>query len=87
MASLKQLKFSINLQWYELILIGVSVGLLAFGLWALVDTLLISSPVAAWRFLALFAIWSLPGIAVLAFVRPRAAAEHAAQPPQEQATP
>ncbi|ABC80106.1 hypothetical protein [Anaeromyxobacter dehalogenans] len=83
MDRLKQLKIQISLQWYELILIGVTAGLLAFGVWALIDTLLISSPVAAWRFLALFVIWSLPGIAVLAFVRPRTAAEAA----QEQPTP
>ena len=68
---LSKVKFSLELKWYELVLASVTFGLLAFGTWALVDTLLISSPVAAWRFLALFVIWSLPGVAVLAFVKPR----------------
>lgn len=86
MTSLKRLKLSIAMEWYEVALVGVTVGLLAFGLWALVDTLLISSPVAAWRFLALFVVWSLPGIAVLAFVRPRPRAEPSAAR-QQQVTP
>ncbi|ACG71584.1 conserved hypothetical protein [Anaeromyxobacter sp. K] len=85
MTRLKRLKLSIALEWYEILLIGVTAGLLAFGLWALVDTLLIASPVAAWRFLALFVVWSLPGIAILAFVRPRPPAAPPA--PRQQVTP
>jgi hypothetical protein len=54
------------------LLLLVEAGLLAFGLWAFVDSVSIDSSHAAYRFLLLFVIWSLPGIAVLAFVRPKA---------------
>jgi len=71
--------FRINFEfnWSIALLIAVELGLLAFGVWALVDTLLISAPRAAWRFLALFVVWALPGASVLIFFRPR---KKAAQP-------
>jgi hypothetical protein len=58
--------------WYKLLLFLVTFGLIVFGLWAFVDSVSIGSSHAAYRFLLLFVIWSLPGIAVLAFVRPKA---------------
>ncbi|MBI1752803.1 MAG: hypothetical protein HY014_14595 [Acidobacteria bacterium] len=64
------LKVNFQMKWYEGLLWAVEIGLVAFGLWALVDTLMISCSKAAWRFLLLFLIWALPGAAVLVFFRP-----------------
>jgi high-affinity Fe2+/Pb2+ permease len=64
------LKFNLQFRWYKLFLLLVTAGLLTFGLWAFVDSVSVGASHAAFRFLLLFVIWSLPGIAVLAFVRP-----------------
>jgi len=65
------LRVNLTFRWYKLLLLLVTSGLLLFGLWAFVDSVSIGSSHAAFRFILLFVIWSLPGIAVLAFVRPR----------------
>ena len=65
------LSINFRLRWYKLLLFLVTAGLLLFGLWAFVDSVSIGSSHAASRFLLLFVIWSLPGVAVLAFVRPK----------------
>jgi hypothetical protein len=69
------LRVNLRFRWYKLLLFLVTAGLLAFGLWAFVDSVSIGSSHAAFRFLLLFVIWSLPGIAILAFVRPKAEKE------------
>ncbi|MEM5788057.1 MAG: hypothetical protein AAGU11_12125 [Syntrophobacteraceae bacterium] len=61
---------NIRFRWYKLLLFMVEAGLLAFGFWAFLDSVSVGASHAAYRFLLLFAIWSLPGWAVLAFVRP-----------------
>ncbi len=67
---MKEIKIALSLKWYEIILIMIELGLLAGGLWALADSLMIGSPVAAWKFLILFIIWALPGAAILLFFKP-----------------
>lgn len=67
----EMLKVNLQFRWYKLLLLLVTAGLLTFGLWAFVDSVSVGASHAAFRFLLLFVIWSLPGIAVLAFVRPR----------------
>ncbi|MEN6438792.1 MAG: hypothetical protein ABFD97_09430 [Syntrophobacter sp.] len=69
------LTFNLKFRWYKLLLFSVEAGLLAFGFWAFLDTVSVGASHAAFRFLLLFVIWSLPGMAVLAFVRPRNGAE------------
>ncbi len=65
------LTFNLRFRWYKLLLFMVEAGLVAFGFWAFLDTVSVGASHAAYRFLLLFVIWSLPGWAVLAFVRPR----------------
>jgi len=65
------LKVNLQFRWYKLLLLMVTLGLLAFGFWAFLDSVSIGASHAAYRFMLLFFIWSLPGIAVLAFVRPK----------------
>ena len=67
---MKEIKLAFTIKWYELLLVMIEMGLLAAGVWALVDSLIIGSPVAAWRFLLLFIIWALPGAAILFFFKP-----------------
>lgn len=77
------LRVNLQIRWYKLLLLLVEAGLLAFGIWAFVDTVSVGASHAAYRFLLLFIIWSLPGIAILAFVRPRSEKEaqnHASTP-------
>ena len=69
--AMRDLKISLSFKWYEFLLILVEAGLVAMGVWALVDSLIIASPVAAWKFFLLFIIWALPGGAILVFFRPR----------------
>ncbi len=69
------LRVNLKIRWYKLLLFLVEAGLLAFGIWAFVDTVSVGASHAAYRFLLLFIIWSLPGIAILAFVRPRSESE------------
>ncbi|MGO9530513.1 MAG: hypothetical protein ACLP3B_04960 [Syntrophobacteraceae bacterium] len=64
-------KVNLRFRWYKLLLFLVTAGLLTFGFWAFFDSVSIGSSHAAFRFLLLFVIWSLPGIAILAFVRPK----------------
>lgn len=68
---MKSIKVNLDIKWYEILLFCVEAGLLVFGGWALVDSLLIGSTVAGWRFFFLFFVWSLPGAAILIFLRPR----------------
>ncbi len=67
---MKDIKLTLSLKWYEILLVMIEMGLLAAGSWALADSLMIGSPVAAWRFLLLFIIWALPGAAILFFFKP-----------------
>ncbi len=67
---MKEIKISLSLKWYEALLIILELGLLAGGVWALADSLMIGSPEAAWKFFLLFVIWALPGAIVLFFFRP-----------------
>jgi hypothetical protein len=65
------LRVNLRFRWYKLLLFLVEAGLIAFGVWAFVDSVLIGASHAGYRFLLLFVVWSLPGMAVLVFVRPR----------------
>jgi hypothetical protein len=65
------LKVTFKFRWYKLLLLMAEMGLLAFGIWACLDTITVGASHAAFRFLLLFVVWSLPGIAVLVFVRPK----------------
>ena len=66
-------KLNVHLKWHEALLVLIEAGLLVFGLWACIDSLLIGSPVAAYKFLLLFVIWALPGAMILAFFKPKKA--------------
>ncbi|MFB3814776.1 MAG: hypothetical protein ACE14L_11770 [Terriglobales bacterium] len=68
---MRTLKINISARWYTVLLFLVEVGLLAFGLWAMLDSISIGASHAGWRFMLLFVIWSLPGVAVLLFFRPK----------------
>jgi hypothetical protein len=76
-------KINLHIAWYEALLAAVSLGLIAFGTWALLDSLSIGSSKAGWRFMLLFVTWSLPGIAVLVFLRPRSEGDIASTPPKD----
>ncbi len=81
------LRVNLKIRWYKLLLFLVTAGLLVFSLWAFVDAVSVGASHAAFRFLLLFVIWSLPGIAILAFVRPRSESEaqnHASTPKVKQ---
>lgn len=65
------IKVNLSIRWYSLLLILVELGLVAFGAWALIDSVNIGSTVAGCKFFLLFLIWSLPGLAVLLFFRPK----------------
>lgn len=67
---MKDIKLTLSIKWYEILLVMIEMGLLAAGVWALADSLMIGSPVAAWKFLLLFIIWALPGAAILFFFKP-----------------
>ncbi|MEN6436948.1 MAG: hypothetical protein ABFD97_00015 [Syntrophobacter sp.] len=65
------IKVNFSIHWYTVLLILVELGLVAFGAWALIDSVNIGSTVAGCKFFLLFFIWSLPGLAVLLFFRPK----------------
>jgi len=69
--AVKELNFSIRIKWYEVLLVLVECGLLLFGLWSCVDSIMIGSTVAGWRFMLLFAVWALPGAVVFFLFKPK----------------
>jgi len=75
---MKSIKINLDMKWYEIVLFLVEAGLLAFGLWACVDSVMIGSTVAGFRFFFLFFVWSLPGAAILIFLRPKKGSSQAA---------
>lgn len=62
---------SLNLRWYEIWGWSVVLGMLAFGLWGFYDGFEIGSTRAAWRFLFLIIIFSLPGLATMLLLKPK----------------
>ena len=61
---------SLNLRWYEMWGWSVVLGMLAFGLWGFYDGFEIGSARAGWRFLFMFFIFTLPGLAVMLIFKP-----------------
>jgi len=69
--TMKDIKIAFQFKWYEFLLLAIEAGLLFLAFWALIDSLLIATPIAAWRFFQFFIILALPGAAIFVFFKPK----------------
>ena len=68
---MKEINLALKFKWYELLLFGITAGLLVLAVWSCVDSIMIGTPVAARNFFLFFVVLALPGAALLVFFKPK----------------
>lgn len=64
-------KVSLSLSWIEIWGWSVVIGMIIFGLWGFYDGVEVGSLHAGYRFIAMFLIFTAPGIVIMTLFKPR----------------